>query len=604
MNRRDSLLLLCCGGALALVVASCGDPGGGGGGTFPTDTSTSDSGFNTCEPSCHFKSCGDDGCGGSCGTCGAGSVCESFQCVTDDGGVVDPVDASRGGGPDASTEPSGPDEDGDGIADAHDVCPTLFDPEQKDQDGDHVGDLCDPDRDGDGSLNELDCDPDDPLVHPDAPERCNGVDDDCDGETDEEDADGCTDYYLDADGDGAGTAQTRRCLCGPDTESGHLVTVGGDCDDEDASRGPLVPEKCDDVDNNCNLLVDEGCDDDGDGWCDADMEVVGTPDVCPHGGGDCYDYSPLVNPAASEVEGNGVDDDCDGEAAGEPDGQILQPNCSGPCTGETLGAALCAMEICYPGLVLSQNITGPYGDIVDGAWKAISHYGSPTNDLAPFAGDSYLVMGTGYPDSSHQDELPLDWLSGDDGVGSDPFSDDGFTTHDAVELTVKMKAPEGAKGFSIDYIFMSAEYEEFIGSDFNDKFYVILDAPQTTNGKPRVVNFTDCSDPSSYYDYEDPDTGDKQCYIAINTAFSEPCSNPTTDISGTGHECDAGNPDGDGGGSSTGWLTTTWPIEEGEVFTLTFHIHDTSDWRYDSTVLLDNFQWKGGVVEGGTASHN
>jgi hypothetical protein len=35
----------------------------------------------TCVPACGGKDCGGDGCGGSCGTCGAGEVCESGACV-------------------------------------------------------------------------------------------------------------------------------------------------------------------------------------------------------------------------------------------------------------------------------------------------------------------------------------------------------------------------------------------------------------------------------------------------------------------------------------------------------------------------------------------
>ncbi|MGI9020519.1 MAG: hypothetical protein ACR2G3_07410 [Solirubrobacterales bacterium] len=33
-----------------------------------------------CTPNCAGKECGDDGCGGSCGSCGSGQVCQSGQC--------------------------------------------------------------------------------------------------------------------------------------------------------------------------------------------------------------------------------------------------------------------------------------------------------------------------------------------------------------------------------------------------------------------------------------------------------------------------------------------------------------------------------------------
>ena len=174
------------------------------------------------------------------------------------------------------------------------------------------------------------------------------------------------------------------------------------------------------------------------------------------------------------------------------------------------------------------------------------------------------------------------------GGAADPFSADGYTTHDNVEFKVVLQAPQAALGFSIDYIFFSEEYEEYIGTSFNDKFYIILKAPVSGSGEAEVINLTACSNPDKYYDVIDPVTNEKRCFLAINTAFSEPCSAPTTDISGTGFEC--GPPDS-AHGSSTGWLTTSWPVAAGETIDLLFHIHDTSDGIFDSEVVLDNFQW-------------
>ena len=55
------------------------------------------------------------------------------------------------------TEACFPDFDGDGVSESlptsADLCPTIFDPEQLDTDGDELGDRCDPDADGDDVLD-------------------------------------------------------------------------------------------------------------------------------------------------------------------------------------------------------------------------------------------------------------------------------------------------------------------------------------------------------------------------------------------------------------------------------------------------------------------
>ncbi|MBM4396816.1 MAG: choice-of-anchor L domain-containing protein [Deltaproteobacteria bacterium] len=165
-----------------------------------------------------------------------------------------------------------------------------------------------------------------------------------------------------------------------------------------------------------------------------------------------------------------------------------------------------------------------------------------------------------------------------------------------------LKAPWNAQGFAIDYVFLSEEYDDYVGTKFNDKFYMLLNGPATTGGQTKVVNFTDCRDPGEYHDLSGaacPLASGYCCYMAINTALSECCwyegcknGKWKTDISGTGFEC-AGSEmgDSDAKGSSTGWLKTQSPIAPGETFTLTFHLHDTGDGVYDSAVILDNFRW-------------
>ena len=88
-------------------------------------------------------------------------------------------------------------------------------------------------------------------------EKCDGADNDCDGDVDEENADDCDVYYLDEDGDGFGTAQ-GKCLCA--AKGDYDASLTGDCNDDDDGVNPDADEICgNSIDENCDDVADDGC---------------------------------------------------------------------------------------------------------------------------------------------------------------------------------------------------------------------------------------------------------------------------------------------------------------------------------------------------------
>jgi len=82
-----------------------------------------------------------------------------------------------------------------------------------------------------------DCDDSDPDTNPDGVEVCDGVDNDCNGDTDGEDALGQSIFYADADGDGYGDELVTVEACW--ATEGFTDGAGGfDCDDVEPTVNP------------------------------------------------------------------------------------------------------------------------------------------------------------------------------------------------------------------------------------------------------------------------------------------------------------------------------------------------------------------------------
>ena len=200
-----------------------------------------------------------------------------------------------------------------------------------------------------------DCNDFAPQAFPGAPEVCDGLDDDCDGEIPADEAD--------ADGDG-------RLIC------------QGDCDDDEAAVYPGADEVCDGLDNDCDPGTDELADSDGDGFsiCDGDCNdqnaaiYPGAPEGCDGWDsdcdgttpedefdvdldgfavcdGDCDDEEPDAHPGGVEEPYNGIDEDCDGELLWDVDGDGYNGYWQmGDCDDEDPSVNPGAEEVCDDGI--------------------------------------------------------------------------------------------------------------------------------------------------------------------------------------------------------------------------------------------------------------
>ncbi len=413
------------------------------------------------------------------------------------------------------------------------------------------------DSDGDGYSGADDCNEADPLINIAASEQCNQFDDNCNDQVDEG-------YDNDSDG-------YSQCL--------------GDCNDLDAAVHPGAVDLCDDGnDSDCNPLTSSDFDSDGDGWT-----------ICD---GDCDDGEALVNPMGVEVqvrvlkdgteEPELVDNDCDG-LVDEP----FEP-CDGALPGTVPLDFVKALDVCGPWITnatWNNGLTPPdpraHAIATDFGVSYVPHMGSAfTVHSSGVAADAnppgYEIPqgGTGFVNTApHPAPLP----SPGDGCGSA----DPAVVNDFVELDVEMVVPPNALSFSFDFNFMSAEFNDYVCSSFDDTFVAFLESSAFTGN----ISFDALGHPVSV---------NIGFFNVCDTVMGPSCADGA-DLIGTGYEVPVFTSLGflpAGGG--TGWLTTTAPVVPGETIHLRFSVFDEGDHSLDSAVLLDNFRWEAVAVEAPT----
>jgi hypothetical protein len=290
---------------------------------------------------------------------GAGEVGQTGDCRDDEARVH----------PGADETCNGSDDDCDGRVDEDAVDGGTF---HLDGDGDGWGDptqtvqACAP---GPGAVADAtDCDDADPNANPGfVEEYYNGVDDDCDPATVDDD--------QDRDG----------------------YPVEDDCSDVDPERHPGVPETCNGGDDDCDGAIDDNPIDPPTAWLDQDADGYGDAarpsDECgvPPGyvadQSDCDDSLAEISPAALEVCRDGVDNDCDG--------QIDESVCQGAVFSLPLVAVAYTGELAYDNAASVAAADDVDGDGHPDLLVAAIH----NDDAGASSGAAYLVTGSSAPTS-------------------------------------------------------------------------------------------------------------------------------------------------------------------------------------------------------------
>jgi hypothetical protein len=462
---------------------------------------------------------------------------------------------------------------------------------------------------GDGNPGECQTDAD-CANHPGGP-VCDEADNQCYPECEPGDLDECYDgtpVTLDV-----GVCHSGSRTCGM---TGVWGTCSGQTEPGEEICGNEIDEDCD------GSLV--AVDQDGDGWstCDGDCcddEIVG-----------CIDAA-LVNPGAFEVEGNEVDDDCDGMT------DEIEPLCDDDLASDS-GTGLdyaAALDLCQSteedaplperswGVISAELTLASGQDMPKPVQRSIrTSFG---DGIEPSGGESLVVLSSGNAAAPGQMSpnfasfeggqdldtvvsAPPDWIVANGGEfpasceGVNPSSD--TNAYDSVMLTLRVRVPTNARSFTTRMFFFTAEYPEWVCSQYNDFFVSLIDSAAIDN--PSDKNIAIYDDGENLWPvglnilktapglFRVCQSGNVGCQGDLAQSWYD-CPDGPDLLAGTGFDVDDVTNSCNGVsfpvGGGTGWLDMSGNVSPGEIMEIRFAIWDAGGHLFDALVLLDDWRW-------------
>ncbi len=327
----------------------------------------------------------------------------------------------------------------------------------------------------------------------------------------------------------------------------------------------------------CVVCYRDGVDHDGDG--------------ASYNAGDCLDCDPAVGPGAFDWPGNLKDEDCNGIV----DDGIL--SCD---TGLALASAdpkdharaigLCQFTtaaekkwgVIEAKLVQADATSAPASP----QYGILPQFGNASNNpregsrLAAYSsGTARRPIDPSYVNPNGSGYNPGTTVSYPTGFPKNSAScpTAGGGANDSSGLWLKIRVPTNALSFKYRFRFFSAEYPEWVCTYFNDIFIALLYGSQNpyTATKSYNISFDSNNNP-----------------VSVNVGFFDIPGGPNVinhaDLIGTGMD---GSCSGQSCGGATNWLMSSAPVTPGETITMHFSIWDTGDYAWDSTVLIDGWEW-------------